>query len=620
VVRDELNLGLAKAQWLDVQRLEDSATELLPALVQVAAAIEESADAHVQVYVLTDMQTRAFGRALQDAAAAVAAGPEFRDTLRDVVERLQKRDGTQVHWIDVGPLADQRSGGVVDNVQITGVRLEQPIAIARAPITVVATLKNRGTAAAPVQVTLEVDGGEPVRKVVPLEPGAEGEAEFGVTLRENGRRRLRVTLQQDGLEADDEWCTTIEVRDRVRVLVIDGAADDDPLKTYEYFYRGMLDPISLADTPPVTDDLGGELSMFEVTAADTLALLSGQKSPEDYDVTILADVDRLNERAASAIERALRAGKGLLVALGRHVDPASYDLQLSLAGDGPMPFRLGRRAGSPAGAGVERAPKIELPHHPALREFQEDVYREILQMIPIYQWFTTPADSLRDDAQVVLRLTDPDQSPLLITTTYGEGKAAFLTSAPGSEYDGARWNRLDTQFIVYPLLHGLVEWLALPAQDPFNVTVGMDLTCSLPVRPTDVEVLLPERAGGRKQPFSEDARPLPGGRYAVPAFAATTMAGFYVYEAQLEREAGREPWNQPFAVHVDPDEGNLSYAAHSDVQQALAIDRVLTSMPSESQDAGDPGGNEFGPPLLLLTLLLVVGEAAMARYVSVRRS
>ena len=73
----------------------------------------------------------------------------------------------------------------------------------------------------------------------------------------------------------------------------------------------------------------------------------------------------------------------------------------------------------------------------------------------------------------MLRLSDPDQSPLLVTTTFDGGRAAFLSSAPGSEYDGQRWNRLDDPFVAFPLLHGLVQWLALPAQDAFHVEVEL---------------------------------------------------------------------------------------------------------------------------------------------------
>ncbi|MEQ1632525.1 MAG: hypothetical protein ABL997_09140, partial [Planctomycetota bacterium] len=267
-----------------------------------------------------------------------------------------------------------------------------------------------------------------------------------------------------------------------------------------------------------------------------------------------------------------------------------------------------------------RSPSIQLPNHQTLREFDEEVYREILQAIPVFQWYATPPASLTDRAEVVLRLSDPDQSPLLVTTTFGDGRAAFLSSAPGSEYDGQRWNRLDDPFVAFPLLHGLVQWLLLPAQDAFHVEVGAELTCSLPARPSDIEVLLPERASGKKLPITAEPRALPGGRYALPPFSQTTMAGFYTVELQLERDTGKEPWTQSFAVHIDPEEGALDYAGHSDVQQALSLDAVLTAMPAETEQAASAGDDELAPSLLLMTLLLVLGEAAMARYVSVRRS
>jgi hypothetical protein len=98
------------------------------------------------------------------------------------------------------------------------------------------------------------------------------------------------------------------------------------------------------------------------------------------------------------------------------------------------------------------------------------------------------------------------------------------------------------------------------------------------------------------------------------------MAGVYVCDLLLERESGREPWSAPFAVRVEPDEGLLQYAAHGDVQQALGIERIATTLPSASAATTDTAESEFGPTLLLALLLFVVGEAALARHVSVRRN
>jgi hypothetical protein len=643
LVRGEMNLSLARARWLEVDRPDDAAGDLSEALSQVADAIEEDQDPQARVYLITDLQVRAFGTALAGSEEA-ETGPEFQDTIKDLVARIEGRDGTEFHLIDVGPLAAQQTGGTCDNVQIAGLRLDQPVAIARAPLTAVVTVQNRGTTTAQAQVTLDIDGAEPIRRIVQVEPGAEAEAEFEVTFRETGYRRLTASLQQDALAADDACYRVVHVRDRVRVLVIDGKADQDPLLTQEFFYRGVLDPLSLGPpggAEPTPDPATAELMRFQVTACDTLALLSGQQDPERYDLVVLANVDRLNERSAAGLLRALRGGSGLLCVFGDRVSAESYNLHLHQAGSGPMPFRLGRRQGSRQGSGVARNPQIADDTHPTLGEFDEDVYREILQHIPVYRWVATELDddllqSGNDqpqeadpttgpaveprDATVVLRLSDRDRSPLLVTASHGDGRAAFLTSAPGSEFDPDPDNRFDDEFIVFQLFHGLAQWLSLPRIDSFNVTVGTALTCSLPARPADVEVLTPERAGSRKVPVSSPPMPLPGGRYGLPAFTDTTTAGFYICDLQLERESGTEPMIQPFAVTTVPDEGELSYAAHDQVQQTLGIERVLQGLPSEIEGAIDADAADFGPSLLLLTLLLIIGEASMARYVSVRRS
>jgi hypothetical protein len=634
VVRGDLDLGTVRNQWFLLQKPEDAASDLTDSLSQVAAAIEEGGDPDVQVYVFTDLQRRAMGKSFgevgkpsgeergqatapsqrpepQQPAEPNADGtpdPAFTDTVRDAIERLQKRNGTKVHWIDTGPYSEQRQGGTADNLQITALRIEQPAAVVRTAIDVVATLKNKGQSSATAEVTLEVDGGEPMRKVVAVPAGAEGEADFQVTFREPGRRRLRASLQNDALEADDERFLCVEVRDRVRVLLVDGAAEEDPLRAYRYLWQVILDPDPTA------------LPTFAVDTVDVLALLGGQCSPRNYDVTVLADVDRLNARAANELTLALQAGKGVLVAFGEKTDPESYNLHLYSGGEGPMPFRLTRALGGAAGSSTPRSPSMTLPDHAMFREFEEPIFREVFQAIPVWRWLGIAPDSLAPGARVTARLTDAEQSPLLIERTFGEGKIVFLTSVPGSEYRADRWNRLDDPMVAYPLLHGLMKFLALPATDPFQVLVGAELSCSLPARPESIEVQRPEREGGGKVPLAEDARPLPGGRYALPPVSNTLLAGFYVYDLVLDRENGKEAMVLPFAVNVDPEEGDLQYAAHEEARQALGLERVLSNLPVAAESHDEASASELGPTLLLFTLLFVLAEAALARFVSVRRN
>ncbi len=606
LVRGDLDLATVRNQWHVLQKPEDGASDLGDALLQVADALEEGGDPEVRVYVFSDLQARSLGKALVAPDQKPAA--ELADTARDLVERITKRPHTQLHWIDTGPFAGTRQGGVADNLQITDLRVEQPAAVLRTPVDLVATLKNRGQATASFEVTLEVDGGEPMRKVTSVPPGAEGEADFQVSFREPGRRRVRVQLQNDALAADDERFVTVEVRDRIRVLLVDGAADGDPLQSYRYLWQVLLDPDATT------------LPTFAVETVDALALLGGQCTPKNYDVTVLADLDRLNATATTALTEALQAGRGLFVAFGEQTEPESYNLHLHAAGTGPMPFRLLRPMGGAVGSSIMRSPSIVTPEHPLFAEFEEAIYREVFQQIPVWRWFGVAAESMHAEATVAARLTDADQTPLLVARQFGEGKAVFLTSAIGSEYRADRWNRLDDLMVALPLVHGAIKWLALPAVDPFLTLVGAELSCSLPVRPENVEVQRPERDGRPKAPLAEDTQPLPGGRFRLPPLADTAYAGFYVFDMMLDREAGKEPMSLPFAVNVDPDEGDLRYAAHEEVRQALGLSRVLDNLPAVAEATEDPDRSELGPSLLLLTLLLVLGEAALARYVSVRRS
>ena len=120
---------------------------------------------------------------------------------------------------------------------------------------------------------------------------------------------------------------------------------------------------------------------------------------------MLADVERLNERATQALLEALQAGRGLFVTLGDRADAQSYNLHLHGAGDGPMPFRLTQKIGGTPGSAQSRTATLLMPEHPLFREFPEDVYREILQNLPFWRWHGSAAESLHPDAAWLTAVT-----------------------------------------------------------------------------------------------------------------------------------------------------------------------------------------------------------------------
>ena len=139
-------------------------------------------------------------------------------------------------------------------------------------------------------------------------------------------------------------------------------------------------------------------------------------------------------------------------------------------------------------------------------------------------------------------------------------------------------------------------------------------------KPMTADPTSPERDGAGRVPLGGEPRALQNGRFLLPPVRDTEHAGFYTVEMQLDRDNGKEPFAAAFAVNVEPDEGDLRYVPHDEAKAALGLEQILTGLPAAAAAKADDGGNDLGPTLLLATLLFVLGEAALARYVSIRRN
>lgn len=609
-VAEDLNTEKAMATIASLGIPQDSGNDLTDALGQVADLVERSPDQDVIVYLFSDLQVRAFGEQPEEQEGEPRLQNSedlFDDTARDLIERIDE-DG-EVVLIDVGGLAHDNVPARANNVQISNIELRTMVAVARNPVSVAVTVQNLSDAAVSAEVTLEVDGAQPTRRTLNVEAGAEAQEEFAVTFRDVGLRTLRASLDGDGLDADNDRFMVVPVRDQIRVLIVEGSPESDPGLMESEHLRAVLDP---------TDgDGSSDLTVFAPTVIDTIAFLSRREDLRDYDLVALANVERLNEAAAAAIAEAMLGGTGLLVMLGDRTDCASFNLHLHGLGDGPMPMQLTRPLGFEPGGPQFYESKLLVPDHPVFSGFVQEMYREAFQLTPIYRFLDIEAGTI-ENGEVLAAVRDADLSPLVVVSSFGTGKALFLTS--GVSLTPNRWNRFDLLMLSLPLFHEAARWLTLPQTDPYNVTTGAELTTTLRERPVDVAVLLPERAGGTKVLVGEDSRSLPGGRYSLPPFRQTEFAGLYTAEMQLATGSARHPHREHFAANVDPDEGNLSYLPHSVAREQLGVETVLRGLPSASDGPVQGGSSDLGVPLLYLALFVLLSEACLARFVSRRRA
>jgi len=624
-IRGAINLANARTRLARMGPPTDSAESLLAALGQVAENLEDEQGApgdapaaHTHVYVFTDLQRSCFGNIAdvaksQDPPAATPddqspkaqASDLTKDSAVDLIERISKLGSLTL--MDVGGSA----GTTLDNIQVSGLRLERAHAIADVSLQAIVTVRNLSSTTQNAEVTLEKDNGEPSRRLIRLDAGAETEVPFQVIFRATGKRMLWASIQADGLEGDNTVYRVVDVRERLRVLLVEGSLENEYRLMDSGWLQVVLDPTRGEGDASVTE--------FATKTIDGTAFLLGQEKIQDYNLVVLANVERLTEKIAEEVSAAVEAGTGLLIALGPRCQPESYNLHLYAEDGGPMPIRLQSFEGyDPNGKQLYRNQVVDT-EHPVFGDFRvNEPLLQALHLGGIYRYFRAERESLTDNGRVLWQVSNPELSPLMVAGSYGQGRTLLLTSQITQQ--PGKWNTLDAPIHSLPLMHPMAHWLSHPAVDPFNVTVGGRLTAIVKDRPRELAVVLSDRAGGSKVPIAKDSRPLRAGLFALPAFTQTAHAGFYTFEMDLGETGSTQQVRMPFAVNPDPLEGELTYFDHTTLREKLGIENIYTALPDQDTAIANAGAAELGPFLLYLVLLFILGEATWARFVSRRRT
>src|SRR5262249_35416997 len=142
--------------------------------------------------------------------------PGGEDGLKRAVAKLEARSATS-SVIDLGAV-----GG--SNRAVTDLVIDAPVVTLGGPSPIVtATVKNFGrTPSLATQVQLIVDGNLTDKQVADLEPGEERAISFQTSFSNAGDHLVEVLIDDDPLKTDNHRWLAVPVRDRLRVLLIDG--------------------------------------------------------------------------------------------------------------------------------------------------------------------------------------------------------------------------------------------------------------------------------------------------------------------------------------------------------------------------------------------------------------
>jgi hypothetical protein len=400
---------------------------------------------------------------------------------------------------------------------------------------------------------------------VDLAPGSRVALSLRETFSEDGLHLGSVVLRgATGPEQDDRRRFTLRTQASVPVLVVSG---DERTRRY----------VETALAPP-----GGAAGSFAVREAPPEELRSASRTQEA--VVVLADVERLDDRALDGIKSFLSEGGGLLVFPGPHFDAAAW-------GRSFLPrFLPGFMSGVTVATEPFRLEKLDNTH-------------------PLFDLFRGGEGGLKD-VRFTRALQFRADAGSTVLATFSSGEPAIVESAllPGrvlffaSSIDPA-WSDLPLTGAFLPLLHESVRYLSQargPGAERLDVGEGANLR--LPSVPEGgVTLVAPNGATRALAP-----EPKAGG-YSL-GIPEATEAGFYVFRAASGDTIAA------LAANVAARESDFARIAPDEVEASLGSrGRVLAEGSRVARQIEEARrGREIGRAFLWAAALLLLAESVVA--------
>ncbi len=529
------------------------------------------------------------GRMLRDDPATVRRVVVYSDfRLADLAGRdnedLRKAfDDLRAAEIELAALDFGRDAK--SNLTVTRLEMLDKFALADVPTRLRMEVRNHGAAMVrDVEVRLAAEVGTPegLREVqIPagtiesIDRRAAGRLEFSVTCPQAGPAFVTAQLPADELPADNAAHLALDVREAVRVLIVDGRSDPgDPTASEAFFLRHALDPEGDGST-------GTEV---ETIAPASLA----DAAIEGYDLVILADVPELppvldaNGTArypeVEALEAFVRGGGGLALFTGEQVNVAFYNDVLYDEGTGLSPLRLGPRRGTADRRDAFfRLDPQSIAASPILRSFREFLEAGVdpTRLVRFHAFHTTnpatppaPSDDVRPP-RILAKFADEDASAAVVSRQVGKGTVVAVYSTASMRWNDWAADEIGT-YVAF--VNDLATYLARPQPPEMSARVGTPITWALPPGFRDARATL-KTPRHPVEPVVPLAAERPEGAQADEnlqlRYDRAAHAGRYTLELKLPDATARTVL---FARSVDPAEGDLACGREAALAAALGSD------------------------------------------------
>ncbi len=530
-------------------------------------------------------------RALARAAQLLSASSHNRKTvyLISLLAKTGLPPGDPA-WGDTGPqliTVDVRPP-TMPNLAVTNLRVDPEPGTGSRGVAFDAEISNFGDAKATVEAALTIAERVVARGSVEVPPHDRRTKRFLAVLPPGTRATdAMVSITPDALAIDDRRWIRASLRDRVRVLLVNGdprtVRHDD-----ELFY------LEAALRPGDRDDSGTQVR--SITAEELSGIEPRARGKANFidlaelDVVVMANVPALPVERVAVLAAWVRSGGGILVAPGDHVDPAAYDRTMLPL----MPQSLRDPIDTTWGATAQDRDSRALH----LVKWESDH--------PIFSVFKIGAPELADakfykisllgpttdtaDRKVLARFTNG--AAALVEASIGSGRTLLFTSTIDRD-----WTDLPIQAGYLPLFQQSVRHLARKHASFGSGDHLVGGSVSLPT--SDLKKLEVRGPDNLSASFEGDRLT---GRTSV-RFSRTDKPGVYHVSGTDLTSSTRDRDELGFVVNLDPRGSDLTAAP------ATALPPSGTSNPADPAD--DSRRVELWHALAAALLLLLIVEGVL---------
>ncbi len=368
-----------------------------------------------------------FGRG-DPASALGRAYRELRD-IKGPKEILILSDMARGDWenFDLGKMGIVSAEATVNFVRIGGAKGDSNFTVKRVglaegdvvvggPSRLEVTVVNFSDRSGSPLVYLYLSGIKMDQKTVELKAGGEGKIFFELFPDRPGWMDGEIRLSGDPLAGDDVFYFPLKIRERVKVLIVDGDPGRSLQTSESYYLTHALNPGD-AET---SSFLSRVITEGELTALDL----------KSYEALFLLNVSK---PSGSKLASFLESGKPVFLFLGDRVNLDEYN-RIPL-----FPWRLREIKGD------ERTRIAQADYNYEPMKLFSGPPGESLRNASIRQYF-----KIEGAAKNLLTLGNGD--PLLLQATQGKGQLFLFTSSAN-----IKWNDLPLKAAYLPLIQGLLK-------------------------------------------------------------------------------------------------------------------------------------------------------------------